>query len=516
MIGIGLMGFLLAGVTLLLSTTNLLERGQWSARELIHGPQLVFESRTIVPAADDNRAVISRSNPNHPVILTGFPAYQGVTFNLPVDARPTSGHLQIDATLQVLAGVEGILRISIDNVRRGEMLLRSGEMGRSLQVPLSPTDLARTQLVVSFSLQGASPNAQCPSDLGYAAIVEIEATSAIYLTLERPLTTARDQINAWGYMARIDWPRWLNAQERARRFILATQFKQRGIEAVFIDVHSSGALTTLDLRQALSAMGASKTAESPHAWPYAVALTGANAGLRRFYRTTRWRITIDLRNGDAMRMLDVLDLHLALGFQANGSQWAISVTLNGRLLHQDLLDPTQTRVDEIIALPPDMQTATNVIEVTATATHAPEGLCNNGPELIAEMLPKTKLSAGASTYSDGLTQLRATLSDIGTFSVGGLSKLTAADADAASRMLAQIVPLDVTLKPAEHSAQIIPVVPNDAGFTLPDKTPIWLISRDATTQRLVLQNLEGARELSRTSVSLLIIPGAMDLSEVKL
>eukprot|EP00581_Thalassiosira_minuscula_P027189 CAMPEP_0184406244 /NCGR_PEP_ID=MMETSP0738-20130409/1434_1 /TAXON_ID=385413 /ORGANISM="Thalassiosira miniscula, Strain CCMP1093" /LENGTH=88 /DNA_ID=CAMNT_0026763059 /DNA_START=26 /DNA_END=288 /DNA_ORIENTATION=+ len=88
---------------------------------------------------------------------------------MPVDARPTSGYLQIDATSQVLAGVEGVLRISITGTRRGEMLLHPGEAGRSLQIPLSPMDFAGNQLVVSFSLQGTGPQHQCGAKDGIEA-----------------------------------------------------------------------------------------------------------------------------------------------------------------------------------------------------------------------------------------------------------------------------------------------------------------------------------------------------------
>ncbi|MEP3295224.1 MAG: hypothetical protein ABJO27_01830, partial [Pseudoruegeria sp.] len=161
MIGIGLMGFLLAGVALLLSTMNIVERGQRYLNELTDGPQLVFEDRRALPAAQANTATLYRSTPNHPLILSGLPSYQGVVFNMPMDARPTSGYLQIDATLQVLEGVQGVLRISIDNVRRGEMLLHPGEVGRSLRISLSPTDFARERLVVSFSLQGEGPHTFC-------------------------------------------------------------------------------------------------------------------------------------------------------------------------------------------------------------------------------------------------------------------------------------------------------------------------------------------------------------------
>lgn len=53
---------------------------------------------------------VKRANPDHPVILSGRPTYQRGAFIVPVDARPMSGYLQIDATSQGLDGVEGVLR----------------------------------------------------------------------------------------------------------------------------------------------------------------------------------------------------------------------------------------------------------------------------------------------------------------------------------------------------------------------------------------------------------------------
>ena len=87
MIGIGLMGFLLAGIALLLSTMNILEQGKRYLHEVTSGPQLVFEHRTPAKAQDLYEAVILRADPDHPVILSGFPSYQSVAFMMPVDAR---------------------------------------------------------------------------------------------------------------------------------------------------------------------------------------------------------------------------------------------------------------------------------------------------------------------------------------------------------------------------------------------------------------------------------------------
>lgn len=514
MIGIGLMGFLLAGVALLLSTMNILEKGQRYLNELADGPQLVFENRTAVPAADVDTAVVFRSNPSQPVILSGLPAYQGVAFNMPMDARPTSGYLQIDATLQVLEGVEGVLRISIDNTRRGEMLLRPGEVGRSLRIPLSPTDFTRDQLVVSFSLQGEGSGSQCSTDEGLEAVVEIETTSAVFLTLDRTLETARDRVNAWGQLVRVAWPGWLNHDERLRRLILATQFKQRGVETVLVDGHSVDALTTLELREALPFFSLPEHRKQQSAWPRTIAIKGANSGLRRFHRKTVWRERYDLRNSDAMHMPTQLDLHLVLGRHLGGTPWSLTVALNNRLVHQDLIDGAQTTFSTSIALPEDMQSAINTIEITASATQPNDDACNAGPELIAEMLPTTKLLAGESSYTDTMTELRIALSNMGTLSVGSLSPLTAADADIASTLLAELIPNDTALKPLNNAAQIIVLSPKDDPFTLPNSEPIWLVTRDEDTRELLAQSLEGGSLMPRTGMAILFIPNAMNLSGV--
>jgi len=514
MIGIGLMGFLLAGVALLLSTMNILERGQRYVSELTQGPQLVFEDRAAVPAADIYEAVIHRSNPNYPVILSGLPAYQGVAFNMPVDARPTSGYLQIDATLQVLEGVEGVLRISIDNARRGEMLLRPGEVGRSLQIPLSPTDFAREQLVVSFSLQGEGPRSQCSTDDGFEAVVEIETTSAVILTLNRPLETARDRINGWGQMVRVAWPDWLKPEEKVRRLVLATQFQQRNVETIMVDAHSVDALTTSELRAALPYYPRVDAATDQLAWPRSLAQRGANAGLRHFHNKTIWRERYDLRQGEKTQFPAALDLSLAMGRQPSGTMWSLTVTLNNRLVHQQSIEPTQTRYEANVALPKDMQAAVNVIEVTMASKHSSDSECNRGPELVAEMLPDTKLIASESTYSNMLTELRLALAHIGALRVGLVSELTAADAQVASTMLASILPVDVPLKPNNKSAQIIVVSPQDEAFTLPNSGPIWLVTGNAISDELVAQTLEGGSVLPRSGMAILVIPNALNLSEV--
>ncbi|MDX8355311.1 hypothetical protein SLH47_23330 [Cognatiyoonia sp. IB215182] len=477
--------------------------------------QLTFESRTATPADDPYTATIQRSNAIHPIILAGLPAYQSVVFTMPLDARPTSGYLQINATSQVLDGVEGALRVSIDNVKRGEVLLLPGKAARSLQIPLSPTDFARDELVVSISLQGEGPDSQCSRDEGLEAIVEIETTSAIFVTLDRPLETARDRVNAWGRIVRVAWPHWLDNQERVRRLVLATEFKQHDVETVVLGGPSTDALTTVQLRAVLP-MFTEQADQRPVSWPRPLAQKGANAGLRRFHRETSWRYRYDLYREDGLMLPSGLDLDMAFGRQLPGTHWSLTVTLNNRLLHHEILDGSQASYAALIPLPADMQTASNTIEIVASTTHGSSGRCDRGPALMAEMLPTTRLLAGDASYSDPLIEVRQALSEIGVLGLGVSGVLGAADANAASSLLAQLVPTSATLKPDTTRAKIVVVPPQSAGFALPETGPIWLVTQDAITRRPQIDLLEPGTQLPRSGLAILIVPDTIDMTQIAL
>ena len=121
------MAFVLAGIALFLANSETLRLGARTLSEVALGPRLTFETTVQPKAASKSGAVVYRTGPSVPLILSGFPAYQSAAFLMPIDARPTSGYLQINATVQALAGIEGVLRISIGNSKRAELLLRPGE-----------------------------------------------------------------------------------------------------------------------------------------------------------------------------------------------------------------------------------------------------------------------------------------------------------------------------------------------------------------------------------------------------
>ena len=505
MIGFGLLGFLLAGIALLLSTMNILEKGKRYVREITNGPQLVFEHRTPAVADGSHTAILSRTNSDHPVILSGFPAYQSVAFTLPVDARPTSGYLQIKATSQVLDGVEGVLRISIHNTRRGEMLLRPGEAGRTLQIPLSPMDLAGSQLVVSFSLQGAGPQRPCGPDDGLAAVVEIETTSAVYLTLDAPLETARDRVRAWGDVVRIGWPHWLKEDEQLRRLVLATQLQRRGLTTAFHSTEPDVALTTKDLREVLKLIPGPMQHAS---FDGRLAQSGASAGVRRFHHKAVWRERYDLAGANALPMPKQLVLNMQLGHLLGNAYWSLAVTLNGRLVFQSNIEGAQGALTASIDLPTEVQAAENTLEIVATTTRGREGPCDQGPELVAEVLPTSHLIPGEAVFADPVSEVHRALKEVVPIRVAMLRHLSAAEAARVSHMLNLTIPQGAPFKPSMNAAHVTVLAPGTAARAVLFEGPAWFVTPDPTSEGVVVRRLKSSDPLPPSGFALLVTPQA--------
>ena len=512
MIGIGLMGFLLAGTALLLSTMNILEQGQRYVREITTGPQLVFENRSGSASTGTNEIKIQRASPDHAVILSGFPAYQSVAFIMPVDARPTSGYLQIDATSQVLVGVEGVLRISIDNTRRGELLLRSGEAGRSLQIPLSPTDFAGKQLVVSFSLQGTDPQIHCSETGGVSAVVEIETTSAIYLQLDRPEISVPDRVNSWGNMARIAWPHRLQPAEQLRRLVMGTQLRRRGVKTVFSDTNLSDALNTADLRAAVSHFPVRVT---PARFELGLAQQGSNAGVRRFHRQTLWRERYDVTDDAGYRLPNQLTLNMQLGRLIGEQHWAVTVSLNNRLVFQEHVSGSLTSYSAAIELPSEVQNTANTLEVAATVYAPSKGMCDEGPERVAELLPTSRLIFGDETYSDPLVEVQNALRPIEPINIALLDRLSAADANVASHLLHRVIPPNTVFKPAGARAHITVLGAGHDRPALPQGGAAWLVTFDGASLRPNAQQVTATTDLNISGPALLVTPAGVPVRGVE-
>jgi len=159
-----------------------------------------------------------------------------------------------------------------------------------------------------------------------------------------------------------------------------------------------------------------------------------------------------------------------------------------------------------------MLAANNVIELFAASNHVRNGHCDEGPELIAELLPTSVLLRGDEIYSDTMTELRRALLNTGPLAVGTTSQLTSSDASNAIELLAEMLPVDANIRPFSQTAQILVVSPADIPFLLPKTEPIWVVHRDDATGKAVARALVGGTEFSQHSVAILVIPNGLTLA----
>lgn len=510
LIGIGLSAFLLAGIAILLVRSDFLGQSARAVQALVHGPQLQFEVPIPAgPAAQGHSATILRAGPDRPLILSGLPAYQSASFLVPRDAGALSGYLDIHLTTQVLTGVQAALRLNIDNTRRAEILLRPGDAGRSLRIELTAQDLSRERLSVSFSLQGTGPQTGCTANQGIDAVVEIDPTSALHLTLQKALITPQDRIAAWGGQMRLTWPQ-TNAAFRDS-LTVASAMVRAGHPVRFMEPGTVG-LTAVQARAAIL--------DSATSVPRPILFTDFYTGApdqknlfetRSFLRETTWRIGFDAEQTLGAHRPKTLELAMILGQHPNGAAWQVTIVMDGGLVGQVAPDPQSGRLQLSLPLPPKPKAKGLAIEITARSAHQPEGLCNDGPILVAQLLPITRLTQGNQVFDDPLSDLRRALVKGGPVTLNASQQVTPLTATLAAQLLAALQ--IETLGGPENGQTEIDVLPLgaqiDAGQGAP-KEQTWLVTFDADSAAITATRLTDLTTLRTPSVALLI-----QLAEVK-
>lgn len=453
MIGIGLMAFFVAWAVVLLSSYNITQRSLRQVNETLFGPQLVFEVETLSSSTlGKNVPAFFKSTSVTPIILSGLPAYQSAVFSMPIDARPISGYLQIDMTSQVLDDVKGVLRVSINNTKRGEILLYSGEAGRSLQIPLLSEELVKERLVVSFSLLGSQETNSCSSNDGIEAIAEIEATSGLYLKLDRAIQTPRDRVLSQGRMIPIQWDNNLSQGQKTSLIDIGVSFLRNGERITFETGEVIEALSIEELTQLSKTLPKAKA--DVLQWPHYVAQQGTNFGLRRFYKSTNWRIKYKPRLFVGNQLPNILDLNLALSRLQNQASWTVSVTLNGSLIHVETLEPEMQAYRKKIELKAEWQSANNLIEVSVYSSENHIGICNNGPILLAQMEQNTALLSGTERLDNNFFELQNAVKDVQRIGISGGENITHHQAKLLARMIATVVPKGVKIDMAGDASQL--------------------------------------------------------------
>jgi len=394
-----------------------------------------------------------------PLILSGLPAYAGMQFRLPIDARPTSGDFDLFFTSLVAEDVEGVLRVSVNGVKRADYLLNEGEQTDRVQVQLTPTELASGVLNVGLSLQGRGPIAECTGDDAIAAVVTVNGASGLRLNVTGTPQSTRDRLALWGDRT----PVVLDGSDDGSALHQAAILSEKGYSPV---IAADG--VSLDALRSLASEASRRDAFAvPASYPIALSSDRVNEGLRKFTRRVNWRYVYDAADLPGERLPSALDLRLQIGPVTNQLQRDVVVTLNDSLLFSRRVADGTEKLNQSIAIPAQVQSRTNTLDISVSAYDAQDLRCGDIAQSVAQLLPETVLRGGDALLEGELAALRAALSEAGSLSVDA-QNLSSPDAAATIALLSALAPSQWEVSAGTKRARIRPV-PNGAAATRLDR-----------------------------------------------
>lgn len=451
--GIGLLALLLIGVLMAIGQTGLFSG--LTDRDRLGPPYFDdYEAGSIKYISDAGRSVfVAQAHPDAPLILSGLPSYFSKTFRMPVDSRPRNGTYRVFFRVDAAKGAQGALRITINGIKRADVLLGEGRNQQQADVQLTPSELASRQLEVKLALVGRGPMEECTPAEAMSAVVTILPQSGLSLRLDKPVSSLRDKLALWGSLIPVEWEE-RDTPADIDTLLTAARLMETGQMAYFGDKGLS-AKELADMLKVASLPEFSsdlRVRRGVLAYPIPLVSDVANAGDRRFDRETTWRYSYavdDLPNGE---LPSALDLHMVLGPLA-GTRTTMIVTLNDRLVATRALGRTQSdddtrgegrplaaqfHINQTIPLPTEFHKALNDLDITLTSYSETDMRCGSQRLIAAEMLPTTVLRGGARAALPAL-QLRAALQAAAPVQLTS-EPLTAPDAQAAATLLSQLAP----------------------------------------------------------------------------
>ncbi|VWX62120.1 cellulose biosynthesis cyclic di-GMP-binding regulatory protein BcsB [Sphingorhabdus sp. 109] len=450
LVGVGLLAFVLAGVLILLGQGGAFKSG-WT--KLSGGEQQQFsnyEGASGLGSDTSGTSVFTTGQDSDaPLILSGLPSYTGLVFHLPTDARPVNGRYELLYSSRVAEGVEGVLRVSINGVKRADILLNQVKGEQKAQIELTASELSSGALDVGLSLQGRGEIAQCSPNDSIAAVVEIKPQSGLRLELAKAVETTSDRLALWGGRVPVSWNKSNGNEEALVSLVHGARLVQKGYLLHFgPNGLDSAALTKLSAE----AKPYSDVFVQP-AYPIPFTGKNVNRGMRKFDRQTSWRYHYSVTDLPNQRLPSALDLRLAVGPAGSNTPYDLTVALNDHMLFSRRLSPQTERVSQSIALPADFHKADNKIEISLASGDGNYNRCGTDRQSVAELLPATVLKGGEQRASDSLSLLRAKLAAVDTVALLGEME-TAVDAQAAAQLLGQLDPRGLSFVTGPTAAKI--------------------------------------------------------------
>ena len=479
--GIAALALILVGVLIFLGQSGAFD-GAWQRSESSQTERFEDRDQTVLANFDtDGTSVFGAPVVQEsPLILSGMPSYAGLEFRLPVDARPTSGDLALSFSSLVADDVEGVLRVSINGVKRADHLLSQGEKVDSLQVQLTQAELTSGVLAVGLSLQGRGPIAECTSEDAIAAVVSIHGSSGLQLNLASAPETTRDQLALWGDRVPVSWSSTISDEDAASTIHQSASLFAKGYAPILTDDGvASDALLSLAGEAAPR-----KDFTIPASYPISLASDSTNEGLRRFTRRVNWRYAYRASEMPGGRLPSALDLRMQVGPATTRLERDVSVTINNRLLYSRRIASDVERLNQSIAIPASAQGRSNAIDITISAYDSDDLRCGDIAQSVAELLPETVLRDGPAAIPGELETLAAALQSAG--SVAILAEgVSAADATIASYLVSGLAPQrwEPSLDASLASVQVLADSASAARMELDQGSTHWVVYADGPSEK---------------------------------
>lgn len=502
LVGIGLLAFVLAGLLILLGRGGAFDAGinklsgdkqQFSnyERTVKRGFNI---SGTDVFTADHDSSV--------PAILSGMPSYAKQTYRMPVDSRPVSGQYALVFSSRAAEGIEGVLRVSINGIKRADILLDQSRSLKTVKIELTASELSSAALNIGLSLQGRGAIPQCSPDESIAAVVEIKPESGLRLKLAKPLETTRDRLVLWGGRIPVSWDARKANADTLKSIMHSARLVQKGYSVHF----DKDGLDTIALSKLSGEADAYGHVVAHSAFPIALTSNINNRGLKKFARQTSWRYNYNAKDMPDHALPSALDMKLTVGPTGHNISHDVAVTLNGHMLFSRRLSPQTDRINQSIKLPARLHKTANTVEISLTKSGSGGKCFGTSTQSVAELLPDTVLRGGGQKAADNLSILREKLLSSGTATLTGEMQ-TAVDAQAAAQLLGQLEPRSLTFV-KDPAATNIRVIIGDVIAALGEqdaKADDWIVYRSGDRESgIVAMPVKDMPTLSGPAVALLI------------
>ncbi|WP_421950724.1 hypothetical protein [Pelagibacterium sp.] len=461
---IAVLSFVIVGVAVAYTRDSDVLARLTSAVDTSALPGLTFPVAAPEKADDvrDTQIWISRPRTDQWIGLAGFPDTTEIRFPLPSGINFTAGTLKLALDAQLGSDGDGRVTISVDGVRRGEVVLDPGQTRHEVEIALGPDQLLSNAVVVTLDGRGTTSGGHvCPADTANSgAAVTLNADSGLALFTDDSIDTRAVRIATMADPATLALGSDAEAQALA---IWARQgLARKGMDVRFaaedavpdiVMAQSAGSALTLDpegriavsgepgIEALLAARMSAAFMPTPDAWPVTVDQLSAETLLKNFRGSRRWTIPYALADLPGGLMPRRFAIDLKTSTLAPGNDWVVRVSLNGNLLRTERFDGQGDAISLDVTLPSEIQALSNAILVELIDTSPNDSICRVGPDAQAQLLPTSRLTPQGVQPSAGWPQMMRALAAEPTIGLTVATALSPAEARTTAALLGSFLPV---------------------------------------------------------------------------